>query len=213
MEVTHTPGQGGGPRGRLSSSHGLRPEPTRRGSTPTDPEPQEQELAPSWPRLSSLIPRHPTSTRDALPEATRRTRRSNTADSARRASQRPASRTLEVVPCCWQRGGPIGVARHTKISPIGGRSSGTASEARWAETHKSPSQRSNRDHWRSPRITGQTGRIGLITRRSRGPIPRPGSPLPAIGRPAVVLRARPPAQHTPLRRGACCRHHATFHGP
>ena len=31
MEVTHTPGQGGGPRGRLSSSHGLRPEPTRRG--------------------------------------------------------------------------------------------------------------------------------------------------------------------------------------
>ena len=81
------------------------------------------------------------------------------------------------------------VGHPSKISPIGGRSSGAASEARWAVTHQSPGQRPNLDYGRAPGVTGQTGRIGLITRRSRVQIPPP-PPRPLVRRaPRAGLQA------------------------
>ena len=162
MEVTHTPGDGGGPRGPPSSSHGLRPEPTRRGGTPTDPKTPAPRGArgpaapPSSHRISprpGRIPSRPTSTRDAGSVVTRKNPKVENGPFDRpRWPGRDFSRSA---------GHP------TKISPVGGRSSGTASEVTWAETQISPAQRPNPDHWRPSGITGQTGRIGLITRRSQ----------------------------------------------
>ena len=162
MEVTHTPGNGGGPRkDTVLPSHGLRPEPTRRGSTPTDPKPPELRGArgpaapPSSHRISPRpghIPSRPTGTRDAGSEVTRKNPK---------VENGPFDRPR------WPGTDLSRSAGHpTKISPIGGRSSGTASEDRWAETNISLGQRPNRHYRRSPRITGQTARIGLITRRS-----------------------------------------------
>ena len=159
-------------RGRThSSSHGLRPEPTRRGSTPTDPKTPAPRGArgpaapPSSHRISpkpGRIPSRPTGTRGAGSVVTRKNPKVENGPFDRpRWPGRDFSRSA---------GHP------TKISPIGGRSSGTTSEVTRAETHIRPGQRPNRDHWRSPGITGQTGRIGLITRRSQVQIlpPPPG---------------------------------------
>ena len=184
MEVTHATGHGGGPRGRPSSSHGLRPELSRRGSTPTDPKPSAHRGAqgpaapPSSHRISprpGRIPSRPTSTRDDESVVARKNPKVENGPFDRpRWPGRDFSRSA---------GHP------TKISPIGGRSSGTASEVRWAATNRSPGQRPNLDHWRSPGITGQTARIGLITRRSRVQIPPP-PPRPLVRRaPRAGLQA------------------------
>ncbi len=202
MEVTHTPGQGGGPTGRLSSSHGLRPEPTRRGSTPTDPKTPAPRGArgPAAPLSSHRIsprprriPSRPTGTRDAGSVVTRQNPKVENGPFDRpRWPGRDFSRSA---------GHP------TKISPIGWRSSGTASEVTWAEANIRPVQRPNLDHWRPSGITGQTGRMGLITRRcvrrqrsGLGPAqPLPSCPVPRS--PRVSQADKPPADLSPT--GSC----------
>ena len=82
------------PERTKSFSHGLRPKPTRRGSTPTNPKPQEQETGAIQAPVSSLIPPHPTGTGDAAPEASRRTRRLKRADSATVTACRPSHENL-----------------------------------------------------------------------------------------------------------------------
>ena len=199
MEVTHTTGRGGGPRedavilARLEAGADPPAEYTHRS---------EATGAVAGAILATPLLPHPTASH-------RHERRC-----ARGDPQSPKVESGGVGVRDGMTGDiPTSAGHPTKISPIDGRSSGTASEVRWAVTDRSPGQRLNPGYWRPPWTTGQTARIGLITRRSRGPIPRPGSPLPAIGRPVVAPRARPPARHAPLRRGACWRRRATDHGP
>lgn len=181
MEVTHTPGHGGGPRedavllARLEAGA----DPPR--EYPTDPKTPAPRGArgpaapPSSHRISprsGRIPSRPTSTRDAGSVVTRKNPKVENGPFDRpRWPGRDFSRSA---------GHP------TKISPIGGRSSGTASEVTWAETNIRPAQRPNPDHWRPSEIAGQTGQIGLITRRSAVA----SSPLPVCRRAHDALALR-----------------------
>ena len=134
-----------------------------------------------------------------MPESRQRLPHPTESHQGRAASHRvpPARET----PGRWRPAEPEGRKRRmlplghpTKIPPIGGTSSGTASEVTWAETQISPAQRPNLDHWRSPGTTGQTSRIGLITRRSLVQIqpPPPGKMHVRAGPQGPALLLPPP---------------------